>query len=378
MLQDRGNHTPDELYQTAQNMVAAASREPAIAAIFNTFQTNVPQVKLDIDRDKVRTLGIPLRNVFDGLQLNLGGYMINDFNKFGRVYSVMIQAQPQFRRGPEDIRGIYVRNANGQMVPLSTLVKVGSESAPILINRYNMFRSAELVGQNAPGFSSGDAIATMDRLSRHLPRGFGYEWTGLAFQEKLASGQAGYIFAFSLLLLFLVLAALYESWAIPFGVILGIPITVFGALLGIWFRGLANDVYVQVGIVMLIGLNAKLSIMIVEFAKNKRDLEGFSTFEAAKEGARLRFRAILMTALAEVFGLSTLLLATGAGAAARWSVGTTVVAGMAAATVLSVFFIPVLYYAIVTLQEKLGGRRTAGAEVKPPVSGPAGGDGGGR
>ena len=226
---------------------------------------------------------------FDGLQLNLGGYMINDFNKFGRVYSVMIQAQPQFRRGPEDIRGIYVRNANGQMVPLSTLVKVGSESAPILINRYNMFRSAELVGQNAPGFSSGDAIATMDRLSRHLPRGFGYEWTGLAFQEKLASGQAGYIFAFSLLLLFLVLAALYENWAIPFGVILGIPITVFGALLGIWFRGLANDVYVQVGIVMLIGLNAKLSIMIVEFAKNKRDLEGFSTFEAAKEGRPAAF-----------------------------------------------------------------------------------------
>jgi multidrug efflux pump subunit AcrB len=175
-----------------------------------------------------------------------------------------------------------------------------------------------------------------------------------------------------------VLAALYENWAIPFGVILGVPITVFGALLGIWFRGLANDVYVQVGIVMLIGLNAKLSIMIVEFAKNKRDLEGMSTFDAAKEGARLRFRAILMTALAEVFGLSTLLLATGAGAAARWSVGTTVVAGMAAATVLSVFFIPVLYYAIVTLQEKRTGRRASPAEIKPQVSGPAGGEGGGR
>ena len=337
----------------------------------------MPQVKLDIDRDKVRTLGIPLRNVFDGLQLYLGGYMINDFNKFGRVYSVMVQAKPEFRRSPDDIGGIYVRNSHDQMVPLSTLVTMGSVSAPILINRYNMFRSAELVGQNAPGYSSGDAIAIMDRLSRNLPRGFGYEWTGLAFQEKLASGQAGYIFAFSLLLLFLVLAALYESWAIPFGVILGVPITVFGALLGIWFRGLANDVYVQVGIVMLIGLNAKLSIMIVEFAKNKRDLEGMSTFEAAKEGARLRFRAILMTALAEVFGLSTLLLATGAGAAARWSVGTTVVAGMAAATVLSVFFIPVLYYAIVTLQEKRTGRRAAPAEVKPQVSGPAGGKEGG-
>jgi HAE1 family hydrophobic/amphiphilic exporter-1/multidrug efflux pump len=375
MLQDRGNHTPDELFQTAQNLVGAAFREPAIAAVFNTFQTNVPQVKLHIDRDKVRTLGIPLRNVLDGLQLYLGGYRINDFNKFGRVYSVMMQAKPEFRRSPEDIGGIHVRNAKGQMVPLSTLVQVGSQSAPILITRYNTFRAAELVGQNAPGYSSGEAIATMDRLSRDLPRGFGYEWTGLAFQEKVASGQAGYIFAFSLLFVFLVLAALYESWAVPFGIILGIPITVFGALSGIWLRGLANDVYVQVGIVMLIGLNAKLSIMIVEFAKNKRDLEGYSTFEAAREGARLRFRAILMTALAEVFGLSTLLLATGAGAAARWSVGTTVVAGMAAATVLSVFFIPVLYYAIVRLQEKLTGRKAAPAGGKPPITGPAGGEG---
>jgi hydrophobe/amphiphile efflux-1 (HAE1) family protein len=376
-LQDRSARTPEELYQAAQNLVAAASREPAIAAIFNTFQVNVPQVKLHIDRDKVKTLGIPLTGVFEGLQLYLGGYMINDFNKFGRVFRVMIQAKPEFRQSPDDIGNIYVRNAHGRMVPLSNLVEVGSESAPILITRYNMFRSAELVGQNAPGYSSGDAIAAMERLSKSLPRGFGYEWTGLAYQEKLASGQAGYIFAFSLIFVFLVLAALYENWAIPFGIILGIPITVFGALLGIWLRGLANDVYVQVGIIMLIGLNAKLSIMIVEFAKNKRDLEGFSTFEAAKEGARIRFRAILMTALAEVFGLSTLLLATGAGAAARWSVGTTVVAGMAAATVLSVFFIPVLYYAIVTLQEKLGRRRAAPAQIKPQGSNPAGGDKGG-
>jgi hydrophobe/amphiphile efflux-1 (HAE1) family protein len=377
MLQDRSGHTPEELFQAAQNMAAAASREPAIAAVFNTFQVNVPQVRLHIDRDKVKTLGIPLTGVFEGLQLYLGGYMINDFNKFGRVYRVMIQAKPQFRQSPDDIGNIYVRNNHGRMVPLSNLVEVGSESAPILITRYNMFRSAELVGQNAPGYSSGDAIATMDRLSRSLPPGFGYEWTGLAFQEKVASGQAGYIFAFSLIFLFLVLAALYENWAVPFGIILGIPITVFGALLGIWLRGLANDVYVQVGIVMLIGLNAKLSIMIVEFAKNKRDLEGFSAFEAAKEGARLRFRAILMTALAEVFGLSTLLLATGAGAAARWSVGTTVVAGMAAATVLSVFFIPVLYYAIATLQEKLGRRRAVPDPIKPPGSSPTGGDEGG-
>jgi multidrug efflux pump subunit AcrB len=263
------------------------------------------------------------------------------------------------------------------MVPLSNLVEVGSESAPISINRYNMFRSAELAGQNAPGYSSGDAIASMEQVSKNLPRGFGYEWTGLAYQEKLASGQAGYIFAFSLIFVFLVLAALYESWAIPVGVLLGLPIAVFGALLGIWLRGLANDVYVQVGIVMLIGLNAKLSIMIVEFAKNKRDVEGYMAFNAAAEGARMRFRAILMTALAEVFGLTPLAFSSGAGAAARWSVGTAVVAGMATATLLSLFFIPVLYYGVQTLLDKLKGPRAAPAQIKPPESSPAGGDKGG-
>jgi HAE1 family hydrophobic/amphiphilic exporter-1/multidrug efflux pump len=371
-LQDRANRTPEDLYQEAQNLVGAAAAEPAIAALFNTFQVNVPQVRLDIDRDKVRTLGIPLRSVFEGLQLNLGGYMINDFNKFGRVYRVMVQASPEFRRSPDNIRDIYVRNADGRMVPLSTLVQVGSQSGPTSINRYNMFRAAELTGLNAPGYSSGQAIAAMERLSKSLPSGFGYEWTGLAYQEKLAGGQAGYIFAFSVLFVFLTLAALYESWAIPLGVILGLPIVVFGALLGLWFRGMANDVYAQVGVVMLIGLNAKLSIMIVEFAKNKREVEGYATFEAAAEGARLRFRAVLMTALAEVFGLMTLVVSTGAGAAARWSVGTTVVAGMATATLLSLFFIPVLYYAVQTLVDKLAGPQAAPVEVRTEPSTPLG------
>jgi HAE1 family hydrophobic/amphiphilic exporter-1/multidrug efflux pump len=377
-LQDRSASTPEELFQVAQGLVAASAREPAIAALFNTFQVNVPQVKLDIDRDKVQTLGIPLRNVFDGLQLYLGGYTINDFNKFGRVYRVMLQAEPEFRENPEDIGNIYVRNTAGGMVPLGTLMQVNMQSGPTHINRYNMFRSAELSGQYAPGFSSGQAIAAMERLSKDLPSGFGYEWTGLAYQEKRAGGQAGYIFAFSLLFVFLTLAALYESWAIPVGVLMGLPITVFGALSGIWFRGLANDVYVQVGIVMLIGLNAKLSIMIVEFAKNKRDLEGYSTFDAAAEGAQLRFRAVLMTALAEVFGLMPLVLSSGAGAAARWSVGTAVVTGMATATILSLFFIPLLYYMVQTLVDKRGRSQVPTVAVKTETSNPAGRGEGGR
>lgn len=364
-LQDRSARTPEELYQEAQKMVAAAAKEPAIATLFNTFQVNVPQVRLDIDRDKVKTLGIPLKNVFDALQLYLGGYMINEFNKFGRVYKVMAQAEPEFRRSPDSIKNIFVRTADEKMVPLSTLVKVGTETAPALIKRYNMFRTAELSGQSAPGYSSGDAIAIMERLSQKLPAGFGYEWTGLAYQEKLASGQAGSIFAFALLFVFLVLAALYESWAIPFGVLLGLPISVFGAFMGVWLRGLANDVYVQIGIVMLIGLSAKAAILIVEFAKHKREAEGYSAFDAAMEGARLRFRAILMTTLSFVLGVIPLVVASGAGAASRWSLGTAVFAGMTTATVLSVFFIPVLYYTIEMLLDKLRGPRAIPAKVKP-------------
>ena len=364
-LQDRSAKTPEELYQAAQDMVAAARKEPAIAALLNNFQVNVPQVKLDIDRDKVQTLGVPLSDVFDALQLYLGGYMINDFNKFGRVYKVMAQAEPEFRQTPENIRNIYVRNRDNKMLPLSTLVKVERQTGPILIRRFNMFRTAELSGQVAPGFSSGEGIATMERLSEKLPRGFGYEWSGLAFQEKLASGQTGPIFAFALLFVFLVLAALYESWAIPFGVLLGLPISVFGALVGIWFRGLVNDVYVQIGIVMLIGLAAKTAILIVEFAKSKREIEGFSAYDAAMEGAQLRFRAILMTTISFVAGMIPLVVASGAGAASRWSLGTAVFSGMGMATVLSVFFIPVLYYAIEKLKEKWKRPRAA------PISAPS-------
>jgi multidrug efflux pump subunit AcrB len=335
-------------------------------------------VKLDIDRDKVKTLGVPLSDVFDALQLYLGGYMINDFNKFGRVYKVMAQSEPEFRRNPDNIRNIYVRNADNLMVPLSTLIKVGRQTGPILIKRYNMFRTAELSGLNAPGYSSGDAMATMERLSEKLPRGFGYEWTGLAFQEKLASGQAGPIFAFALIFVFLVLAALYESWTIPFGVLLGLPISVFGALLGIWFRGLVNDVYVQIGIVMLIGLAAKTAILIVEFAKNKREVEGYSAYDAAMEGARLRFRAILMTTISFVVGMVPLVVASGAGAASRWSLGTAVFAGMSMATVLSVFFIPVLYFAIETLMEKVKGPKAAPPLIQPEPASPSGQEEGGQ
>jgi len=353
-------------------MVAASAREPAIAVLFNTFEVNVPQLQVEIDREKVQTLGIPLRNVLEGLQFYLGGFMINDFNLFGRVYRVMVQAQPEFRRGPDAVGDIYVRNAAGKMVPLSTLVTIQSQSGPTHITRYNMFRAAELSGIPAPGFSSGQAIAAMERLSENLPRGFGHEWTGLAFQEQLAGGQAVYIFAFSVLFVFLVLAALYESWAVPIGVLLGLPIAVFGALLGIWFRELANDVYVQVGIVMLIGLNSKLAIMIVEFAKNKRDLEGFTTFDAAAEGAKLRFRAVLMTALAEVIGLMPLVVSSGAGAAARWSLGTAVVTGMATATVLSLLFIPVLYYGVQTLVEKMNRQPAEPAQIPTKAPIPAG------
>lgn len=366
-LQDRSARTPQELVKAAQDIIAPAVKEPSIAALFNTFQADVPQAKLTIDRDKVKTLGIPLKSVFDALQIYLGGYMINDFNRYGRLYKVMAQAEPEFRQTPDNIGDIFVRTADDKMIPLSNVLTVAPQTGPVLLKRYNMYRTAELSGQAAPGFSSGESIAAMEAVSKKaLPPGFGFEWTGLAYQEKLAGGQAGFILAFALLFVFLVLAALYESWAIPFGVLLGLPLGVFGAYLGVWLRGLANDVYAQIGIVMLMGLAAKNAILIVEFAKAKREQEGYSIVDAAMEGARLRFRPILMTSFAFILGVVPLVLASGAGCASRWSLGTAVFAGMTAATALGLFFVPMLYCAIEKLVEKLT-RRPAPAPEKTPA-----------
>jgi multidrug efflux pump subunit AcrB len=313
----------------------------------------------------VQTLGIPVTDVYNALQTFLGGLYVNDFNRFGRTWRVLMQAEPKYRDLPEDINGFYVRSSRGDMVPLSTLVTVKPMSGPEVIYRYNRFRTAKIIGGAAPGFSSGQASAAMEEIAQqNLPPGYGYEWTGTVYQERLAAGMEGFIFGFAAVLVFLFLAALYESWSIPFAVVLAVPLGLFGALGAIYLRSYPYDIYTQIGIITLIGLAAKNAILIVEFAKLRRE-EGRSVVDAAMEAAHLRLRPILMTSFAFILGVLPLVIASGAGGASRRALGTTVFGGMLAATLLAIFIVPVLYVVIQTFSER---RRPALGQQPSPAS----------
>src|SRR4051812_1064978 len=361
-LEDRGAQSLDALVEQANRLIGEATRQPEIAAPFTSFRADVPQVGLEVDRSKVITLGVPLPDVFTALTTYLGGVYVNDFNLFGRTYRVMVQAEPQFRADPGSISRFYVRASRGEMVPLSTLTTQRMIQGPDVITRFNLHRNVEINGAASPGHSSGDAIAAMERLSRSLPATFGYEWTGMSYQEVTTRGQAGVILGLAIIFVFLVLAAQYESWTVPFAVILAVPIGIFGALVAQWIRQLDNNVYAQIGLVMLVGLAAKNAILIVEFAKVRYE-QGHTLADAAIEGARIRFRPILMTSFAFIFGVLPLVIATGAGSAARHALGTSVFGGMIAATVLGVLFIPVFFVAI----ERITERRRSRAERRQPV-----------
>ena len=367
-LEDRGGHSTDDLMETAQNFIAEASKLPAVTRLYTGYSTSVPQIDLQVDREKARTIGVPINQVFQTLQIFLGSLQVNDFNRFSRTYKVMIQAEADFRATPENIRQIYVRSDSGNMVPLSTLTHVNEMVGPNLIQRFNMFRMADITGSNSAAFSSGQALDAMEELARtKLPQGYGFEWTGVAYQEKEAGGSQGMIFALALVFVFLFLAAQYESWAIPFSVLFGLPLGIFGSFLMIWLVGLINDTFVQIGLVMLIGLAAKNAILIVEFAKERYE-QGMPLLEAAVEGSRLRFRPILMTSFAFILGVLPLVLASGAGSGSRVSLGSAVFGGMTAATSLGVFFIPLLY---VLVARASGGRRKKPAGEAPPPEAPA-------
>jgi hydrophobic/amphiphilic exporter-1 (mainly G- bacteria), HAE1 family len=330
-------------------LVGAGNQSGEVVGLFSSFRANDPQLVVEIDRDKARSLDLPLREVTDALQVFLGSAYVNDFDFNNRAYRVYVQADQQYRSDPNDLRQLYARSANGSMVALDSVVRTRETTAPQVISHFNLFRSAEINGVPAPGVSSGQALQAMERLSREsLPPGFDFAWAGQSLEEVRAGTQAVYIFALSLILVYLVLAAQYESWVLPFIILLGVPLAVLGGLGAQWLRGLANDVFCQVGLVMLIGLAAKNSILIVEFAEQLRE-RGMSIVDAAVESSRIRLRPILMTSLAFILGVLPLAVATGAGAGARNSVGTSVVGGMLASTFLSVVFIPVLYVVIRSL-----------------------------
>jgi HAE1 family hydrophobic/amphiphilic exporter-1/multidrug efflux pump len=359
-LQDRVGRTPQDLATVKEKFMQAMATRKELTGIYSGFSTSIPQIKLDIDRDKARTLNIPVNNVFQGLQIYLGGLQVNDFNLFGRTYKVMLQAEQDFRKSPESINDIYIRSSDNAMVPMSSVSKISMTTGPDILQRYNMFRTAEINGANGPGISTGQALEVMeDVAAKELPQGYGYEWTSIAYQEKEAGGTQAAIFGMAMVFVFLVLAAQYESWAVPFSVLLGLPVCVFGALLGVSLAGLENNVYVQIGIVALMGLAAKNAILIVEFAKENHEQKGLSLVAAATEGARLRFRPIMMTALAFILGVVPLVIASGAGASARVSIGMAVFAGMLTASTVGLFFIPMLYVVIQGGAYLVGGQRKA-------------------
>src|SRR6267154_2192549 len=351
VLQNRAGADTAQLSQVLQGLLADARKRPEIGFVYSGFDPRIPQIEYQVDRDKVKALGIPLSEVFFSLQTFLGSFYVNDFNLFGRTYKVQAQAEGAQRSQPEDVNRFYVRSASGTMIPLSTLVTSRSINGPQYFERYNVYGAATINGINAPGYSSGQAIAAMEEIASKLPAGFGYEWSESTYQEKKTGGQTGFIFAISLAFVILVLAALYESWAMPVAILLVIPFGVFGAFLGLFMRALDNNVYTQIGLIMLVGLAAKNAILIVEFAKLKRE-QGESIVQAALDGAKLRLRPILMTSFAFILGTVPLAIALGAGAGARQALGTAVVFGMLFATLVGVFFIPVFYVMLQRVSER--------------------------
>jgi HAE1 family hydrophobic/amphiphilic exporter-1 len=351
IIEDRGGVGRDALYQVVLETVEDARSQSGLAALNTTFRPGVPQLYVDIDRTKVKTLDVPLSSVFSTLQAYLGSAYVNDFNKFGRIYQVRLQAESQFRAEPDDIRRLEVRNRHGEMVPLGTLATVSKSFGPQTINRFNLYPMASVTGEPAPGYSTGDALQLMEQIAaENLSDQMGYDWTGMAYQEKKIGGEAVFIFGMAVLLVYLVLAAQYESWFIPWAVILVVPLGLLGAVAAVSLRNMDNNLYTQIGIVLIIALASKNAILIVEFARDIR-ARGTGILDAAVEASRLRFRPILMTSFAFILGVVPLVVADGAGAAGQRALGTAVFGGMIASTVLAVFFVPVFYVIFQSMAE---------------------------
>ena len=368
LLQDRsGSLSVEDLGEMARKFLAAARQRPELGNVFTSFDPNYPQIKVDLDREKARNLGWPIDEVFKAMSAALGGSYVNDFNRFGRLFRVYVQAESDYRRRPQDIGEIYVRSSTtGTMIPLSTLLTITSVPGTEITSRFNLFRSVEISGAPARGYTSGQANAALEAVfAETMPKEMGFAYSGLSYQEKIAPPAAP-IFIMAIVFVFLLLAAMYESWRLPWAVLLGSPMVALGAFFGAWLMGYDNNVYVQIGLIMLVGLAAKNAILIVEFAKAKHDQDGLPYQEAALESARLRFRPILMTAFAFILGVVPLMLASGAGSGAQNVMGTAVFWGMLVATALGVFLIPGNFVFVESL-----GRRRAPARVPSVTAAPA-------
>ncbi|KFI22464.1 efflux RND transporter permease subunit [Nitrosococcus oceani] len=365
-IQDQGGRGLHALQDAVEQVIITGNQTPELSGLFTTFRANVPQIYLDIDRTQARSMGVPLSNVFDTLQVYLGSLYVNDFNLFGRTFRVVAQADGAFRDQPEDIYLLKTRNVSGEMVPLGALVDIQETTGPDKVNRYNLFPAAEVNGDAMPGISSGQAISLMEAIAeRELPRGFGFEWTELTYQQILAGNTAVYIFPLCVLFVFLVLAAQYESWSLPLAVILIVPMCLLSAIMGIWFMGMDNNIFTQIGFIVLIGLASKNAILIVEFAKQLQDKQGLNRYKAAVESSRLRLRPILMTSFAFVFGVLPLVIAEGAGAESRELLGVAVLSGMLGVTFFGLVFTPIFYVVVRTFVERRQVR--VRAEMPKPV-----------
>jgi multidrug efflux pump len=360
-LQNRSGASLQALAEAANKVVAEAAKRPELSGVSTQFSTSAPQYRINVDRDKAKTLGVPINTIFETMQSGFGSLYVNDFTLFGRTYRVSLSSEADFRSSADDLRFIYVRSDTGAMIPLNTLLSVERIVGPDTVDRFNIFPSAKIMGNPAPGFSSGQSLAAMqDVVSKTLGTDYSIGWTGSAYQEISTAGTGYQGFIFGLIMVFLILAAQYERWSLPMAVLTAVPFALFGAILAIWLRGLENDIYFQIGLVTLIGLAAKNAILIVEFAAEQQKA-GLSVFDAAIEAARLRFRPIVMTSLAFILGVLPLAISTGAGSASRHSIGTGVVGGMIAATGLAILLVPLFY---VLLTRKAPARRESDRAVE--------------
>lgn len=367
-IQDRAGAGLKELERVTGEIAAKANQEPGLVQIFSTFRTSTPQYYADIDRTKVRMLNVPINNVFEALQIYLGSSYVNDFNYLGRTYRVTAQAESKFRDEKIDITRLRTRSSTGAIVPLGSLVTIRETTAPSRVVRYNLYPAADINGATLPGTSSGQALASMERIANEtLPPGFGYEWTDLAYQQKSAGNTAIYIFPLCVLFVFLALSAQYESWTLPLAVILIVPMCLLCAIFGVWFRGMDNNILTQIGFIVLVGLACKNAILIVEFAKAEEDA-GKNRFDAAVEACRLRLRPIMMTAFSFILGVIPLLIATGAGAEMRQALGTAVFSGMLGVTIFGLFLTPVFYVVLRKYSKSIVEEETAVSEPKVEVS----------